>query len=45
MIKPAAPPDQPGLPLFRTWRSVYLLVLASFALWVGLLTLLTELFS
>jgi hypothetical protein len=37
--------DATGLPCFRTWRSVYLLVLASFALWVGLLIALTKLFS
>jgi hypothetical protein len=34
-----------GLPLFRTWKSVYILVLASFFLWVSLLILLTETFS
>jgi hypothetical protein len=36
---------QSGLPLFRSWQSVYLLVLGSFAVWVGLLILLTELYS
>jgi hypothetical protein len=34
-----------GLPLFRTWKAVYILVLASFILWIGLLILLTETFS
>ncbi|HEX4348980.1 MAG TPA: hypothetical protein VH251_01265 [Verrucomicrobiae bacterium] len=34
-----------GLPLFRTWKAVYILVLASFGLWVSLLILLTETFS
>ena len=34
----------PGLPGFRTWRGVYLLVVASFALWVILLTALTKLY-
>jgi len=34
-----------GLPWPRTWRGVYLLALGSFALWVGLLTLLTRWFS
>jgi len=44
------PPPEPddeitGLPGFRTWRSVYCFVLGVFVLWVGLLTLLTELYS
>lgn len=34
-----------GLPGFRSWRSVYLFVLGVFVLWVGLLTVLTELYS
>jgi len=34
-----------GLPGFRTWRAVYVAVLGFFALWVGLLALLTEKFS
>jgi len=34
-----------GLPFFRTWKSVYLFVLASFVLWVALLILLTKMFS
>jgi len=34
-----------GLPLFHTWKGVYILVLASFVLWVSLLILLTEAFS
>ena len=34
--------EGPGLPGFRTWRGVYLLVAASFALWVILLTALTK---
>jgi hypothetical protein len=37
--------EETGLPLFRTWKAVYVLVLASFALWVTLLILLTETFS
>ena len=42
-----APPDDAvtGLPGLRTWRAVYLFVLGSFVLWVGLLTLLTRWFS
>jgi len=42
---PPEDPAGPGLPGFRTWRGVYLCVLGSFLLWVGLLVLLTELFS
>jgi hypothetical protein len=45
-MKPPEPPDETtGLPGFRSWRSVYLLVLGVFVLWVGLLTVLTELYS
>jgi hypothetical protein len=34
-----------GLPGFRTWRGVYVLVLASFVLWVVLLLALTISYS
>ena len=34
-----------GLPGLRTWRGVYLFVLGCFIVWVGLLTLLTRMFS
>jgi hypothetical protein len=34
-----------GLPWPHTWRGVYLLVLGSFILWVGLLIALTRYFS
>lgn len=34
-----------GLPGLRTWRAVYLFVLGCFIVWVGLLTLLTRVFS
>jgi hypothetical protein len=34
-----------GLPFFRSWKSVYLFVLASFVLWVALLIALTEFFA
>jgi hypothetical protein len=34
-----------GLPGLRTWRAVYLVVLGVFVLWVGLLTVLTEMYS
>jgi len=34
-----------GLPGLRSWRTVYWVVLGIFALWVGLLTLLTELYA
>ena len=42
-----APPDDAatGLPGLRTWRAVYLFVLGCFIVWVGLLTLLTRVFS
>jgi hypothetical protein len=41
------PPDDKatGLPWFKTWRGVYVLVLASFVIWVGLLVALTVMFS
>lgn len=34
-----------GLPWMRTWRGVYLFVLGSFILWVGLLMWLCRFFS
>jgi hypothetical protein len=34
-----------GLPWPHTWRGVYLLVVGSFVLWVGLLVALTVVFS
>jgi len=34
-----------GLPALKTWRAVYVVVLASFVLWVGLLFLLGEIFG
>ena len=34
-----------GLPGLRSWRAVYLFVLAVFAAWIVLLTLLTRMFS
>jgi hypothetical protein len=37
--------EETGLPLFRSWKSVYFFVLASFAFWVALLIALTEFFS
>jgi hypothetical protein len=37
--------EGPGLPGLRTWRGVYLFVLGCFIVWVGLLTLLTRMFS
>jgi hypothetical protein len=44
MKRPEAEANGTGLPWPRTWRGVYLAVLASFVLWVGLLTALTRLF-
>jgi hypothetical protein len=45
--EPARPPDDEttGFKVVRTWRTVYLLVLGSFILWVALLALLTRTFS
>jgi hypothetical protein len=37
--------EETGLPGLRTWRAVYLLVLALFALWVVLLAALEKVFS
>ena len=37
--------EETGLPLFRSWKSVYLFVLGSFVLWVALLIALTKYFS
>jgi hypothetical protein len=48
MNRPIPPdPDDAttGLPGFRSWRAVYLFVLGVFVLWVGLLTVLTRLYS
>jgi hypothetical protein len=42
-----SPPDDAttGLPGLRTWRGVYLVVFGVFLAWVGLLTLLTRIYS
>jgi hypothetical protein len=37
--------DDTGLPWLRTWKSVYLVVIISFFLWVTLLVALTDFFS
>jgi hypothetical protein len=37
-------PTATGLPVFHTWRGVYLFVLGSFFLWVALLFALTIMF-
>jgi len=42
---PAPESAATGLPLLRSWKAVYLFVLASFVLWVALLIALTKLFS
>ncbi len=34
-----------GLPGIRSWRTVYVIVLAIFVTWIALLTWLTEAFS
>jgi hypothetical protein len=46
VVKSVAPEsDETGLPWLRTWKSVYLVVIISFFLWVTLLVALTDLFS
>jgi hypothetical protein len=40
-----APDESTGLPGLRRWRTVYWVVLGIFALWVVLLTVLTETYS
>ena len=37
--------EDTGLPWLRTWKSVYLVVIIFFVLWVSLLIALTDLFS
>jgi hypothetical protein len=37
--------ESTGLPGLRSWRKVYLFVLVVFAVWVGLLIVLTRMFS
>jgi hypothetical protein len=39
------PPEDTGLPLFHSWKSVYLFVVATFILWIALLIALTRMFS
>jgi hypothetical protein len=43
--KPSVDDRATGLPLFKTWPSVYLFVFATFVVWVLLLTALTGIFS
>lgn len=38
-------PGETGLPLLPTWAAVYWFVAATFALWIGLLILLTKAFA
>jgi hypothetical protein len=42
---PPAESEPPGVPGFRTWRSVYLFVLGWFALLVALLAAFSRIFS
>ncbi len=45
-LKPALlPDDSPGVPLFRTWRGVYLFVLAAFVVIVIALTVFTRFYA
>ncbi len=39
------PDEATGVPCLRSWRSVYFVVFGSFLVWVGLLALLTRMFS
>jgi hypothetical protein len=47
MNNPTSPSsdNDTGLPLLPTWRAVYLFVLATFILWVVLLTALSQIYS
>jgi hypothetical protein len=42
---PLEPDDSPGVPGFRTWRGVYLLVFAAFVLVVIGLAILSRVFA
>jgi hypothetical protein len=37
--------EETGLPLFHSWKSVYLFVLATFVFWIALLVALTKAFA
>ncbi len=41
----ASESEETGLPLFHSWKGVYLFVLGSFVFWVALLVMLTKMFS
>jgi hypothetical protein len=48
MSLPQPPPpndDEPGVPLFRTWRGVYAFVFACFILVVVLLTIFSRVYA
>jgi len=45
MTAPQPDDESTGLPGFRSWRAVYGLVLGVFVLWVGLLAVLTGMYS
>ena len=44
-MTPEPDDESTGLPGFRSWRAVYGLVLGVFVLWVGLLAVLTGMYS
>jgi hypothetical protein len=44
-MTPESGDESTGLPGFRSWRAVYVLVLAVLVLWVGLLAALTGRYS
>lgn len=45
MNHPASDNETTGLPVLRTWGAVYWFVLVAFVVMVGLLTVLTRVFS
>ena len=45
MTAPQPDDESTGLPGFRSWRTVYGFVLGVFVLWVGLLAVLTGMYS
>ena len=49
-LSPATEPsaretEETGLPLFHSWKGVYLFVIGTFVLWVALLVALTRTFA
>ena len=46
-MKPESTPNdaETGLPVLRSWRSVYLFVLGIFVVWIVLLTVLARMYA